>query len=128
MGAYVSPHVVDNTALSKGVVNTTLSGVNFTANAGTDLNNYTLPTSATGNVGVITAAPLTLKVNNTAIFATQNANTATDNGFSYTGFKNTDTQGNALTGVFARTYTGTNATPSVADSPQTGVYDISAIP
>ena len=125
LGAYADPNVANNTALSKGVVSATLNNANFTANAGTDLNNYTLPTSATGNIGVITAAPLTIQVNNTSAFVTQDANTATDQGFSYTGFKNGESAATALSGSFTRTYTGAN-TPSAGT--YTGVYDISATP
>ncbi len=48
-----------NVGTSKPVT-VTLAGGDFTANGGTLLSNYTLPTMATGNVGTITVAPLTV--------------------------------------------------------------------
>ena len=133
LGAYTDPNVVNNTTVSKGVVNTTLSSANYTANSGTDLNNYNLPTSATGNIGVITAAPLTIKVNNTSAFVTQDANTATDQGFSYTTFKNGESAATALSGSFTRTFTGLDSNNvAISNTPAsgtyTGVYGISATP
>jgi hypothetical protein len=133
LGAYANSNVANNTSGAKGVVNVTLSSANFSANSGTDLNNYNLPTSATGNIGVITAAPLTIKVNNTSTFATQDANIATDQGFSYTGFKNGESAATALSGSFSRTFTGIDSNNvSISTTPvsgsYTGVYGISATP
>lgn len=126
-GAYADPNVVNNTLAGKGAVSATFSASNFTGNAGTDLGNYILPTSASGNIGVITPAPLTIKVNNTSAFVTQDARNAADQGFSYTGFKNTDNENTALTGVYTRTYSnGGNNTPIVGT--YNGVYGLSATP
>jgi len=113
---YASPSVANNTGT--GLVSTSLQVSNFTANAGTNLSNYTLPTSASGNVGLITRAPLSVKVNNTAMFVTQAPNTAADNGIAYTGLKNGETAVSVL-GALTRTYTGT-ANPAAGS--YTGVY------
>lgn len=116
-GIYASKNVVDNQG--SGAVSVSLQPSSFTANSNTSLSNYTLPTSATGNVGTITPAALTVKVNDTAMFVTQDPNLAVNNGFSYTGFKNGETAGTALVGGAisntARTYSG-------ASNPVVGTY------
>jgi hypothetical protein len=53
-GTYASPNASNNTSASKGLVSASLSSADFTATAGTNFDNYILPTTATGNVGVIT--------------------------------------------------------------------------
>jgi len=124
-GTYASPNVSANGG--SGTVSATLTSANFTANSGTSLSNYILPTSASGNIGAITAAPLIIKVNNTSAFVTQDARNATDQGFSYTGFKNGETELTALTGSYTRTYSNSgNNTPVVGT--YTGVYGLSATP
>ena len=76
----------------------------------------------------ITPAPLTIKVNNTAMFVTQDARTALDQGFTYTGFKNGETVATAITGggltPADRIYTGASNFPVVGS--YTGVYGASA--
>jgi filamentous hemagglutinin family protein len=54
VGTYASPNASNNTLASKGLVSASLSSADFTATAGTNFDNYILPTTATGNVGVIT--------------------------------------------------------------------------
>ena len=119
---YASPLVANNT--SAGAVTATLQASNFTANVGTNLANYTLPTSASGLVGLITRAPLTVKVNNTAMFVTQDPNTAADNGIAYGGLKNGESALSVL-GALTRIYTG-SANP--ASGSYTGVYGLTTTP
>lgn len=127
LGAYSSANVNSNTPSGKGSVTANLSNTNFTANSGTDLNNYNLPAFATGNIGVITPATLLVKVNNTSAFVTQDARNAIDQGFVYTGFKNGENENTALSGAYIRTYSnGGNNTP-VAGT-YNGVYGLSASP
>ena len=88
--------------------------------------NYNLTTTgAVSGTGNITKAPLTLTVNNSSVFVTQNANSAPDNGFSYSGFLNGDTA-SVLTGNPTRTYTGAASYP-VAGT-YTGVLGASSLP
>eukprot|EP01030_Chromulinospumella_sphaerica_P004872 gene4872-4771_t len=122
-GSYASKNASDNSGT--GSVSATLAAGDFAAASGTLLSNYQLPTSATGLVGKITPAPLTVKVNDTMAFVTQDASLATDNGLSYTGFVNGETAATALTGSPTRTYTG--ATYPVAGT-YTDVYGLSAAP
>ena len=129
-GTYASKDVADNTAGSKGSVSANLLSSNFTANAGTDLNNYILPSSASGNIGVITPAALTISVNNTSMFVTQNATTALDQGFAYTGLQNGETAATALSGGALtsanRVFTYSTNLPSAGT--YNGVYGLNAIP
>ncbi|WP_090143255.1 YDG domain-containing protein, partial [Limnohabitans sp. DM1] len=122
-GSYASKNVSDNNGT--GSVTATLAAGDFTAASGTLLANYQLPTSATGLVGKITPASLTVKVNDTAAFVTQDASLATDNGLSYTGFVNGETAATALTGTPTRTYSGVTY-PVVGT--YTDVYGLSAAP
>jgi filamentous hemagglutinin family protein len=104
------------------------SGVTIKDAANNDVTaNYNI--SYTDNTtSTITPAPLTIKVNNTAMFVTQDARAALDQGFTYTGFKNGETVATAITGggltPADRTYTGASNFP-VAGS-YTGVYGASA--
>ena len=121
-GTYASPNVSSNTPGSKGVVTASLINTDFTATGSTNLDNYILPVSAAGNIGVITAAPLTIKVNNTSAFVTQDASQAVDLGFTYTGFKNGETA-SVLGALPTRAYSnGGNNTPAVGT--HTGVYSV----
>ncbi|PUE10844.1 hypothetical protein B9Z51_00360 [Limnohabitans sp. T6-5] len=122
-GSYASKNVSDNSGT--GTVSVTLATGDFTAASGTLLSNYQLPTSATGLVGKITPALLSVKVNDTTAFVTQDGNLAADKGLSYTGFVNGDTAATALTGSPTRTYSG--ATYPVAGV-YANVYDLSAAP
>ena len=107
--SYSSKNVSDN--IGTGAVSAVLSSSHFTAAAGTLLSNYELPTTASGNVGKITPAPLVVKVNDSAAFVTMNASQATDNGLSYTGFVNGENAASALTGIGTRTYLPASQTP-----------------
>ncbi len=113
-GAYASPNV--NANGGTGLVSASLLPSHFSAGPGTLLSNYTLPTTASGNVGTISPAALTLKVGNTTAFVTQDARTAFDTGLSYSGLQGTDTIASALVQVPTasdRTYTGSTFTPAV---------------
>jgi hypothetical protein len=123
LGSYLSPNVSANAGM--GNVSAVLASSHFVANSGTDLNNYNLPSLASGFVGKITPASLTVKVNDTAAFVTQDPNTAVDNGLSYTGFKNGETAATALGAIGTRVYTG--ASNPVAGS-YADVYELSATP
>jgi hypothetical protein len=119
---YASPNVADNAGT--GTVSTALLASNFAAVGSTNLGNYTLPTTASGNVGTITPAPLTVKVNNTAMFVTQAPNSAFDHGFTYTGLKNGES-GSVVLGPLTRAYTG-SANPAAGS--YSAVYDLSTVP
>jgi hypothetical protein len=119
---YASPNVSSNGGT--GALSTALLTSNFVATVGTNLANYTLPITASGNVGTITPAPLTVKVNNTAMFVTQDPNTAIDQGFTYTGLKNGETAV-AVLGALSRNYTGA-ANPAAGN--YGAVYDLTNVP
>ncbi len=88
--------------------------------------NYNLTTS--GNVtglANITPAVLTIAVNGSSAFVTQDPNSAFNQGFSYSGFVNGETASTALTTLPTRTYIGA-ANPSVGT--YANVYDLTAIP
>ncbi len=75
VGTFNSANATSNTAYSPATtVSATLVSANFTANAGTTLSNYVLPTSASGS-GVITTALLTLTANSYAAFSGQSPGT-----------------------------------------------------
>ena len=122
-GTYLSANVADNTG--NGSVSAILQASDFTATGNTHLANYTLPTSASGLVGTITQAPLTVKVNNTSMFVTQAPNSAFDNGFAVSGLKNGESAANVL-GTLTRSYTGTHLNPAAGT--YTGVYDLATTP
>ena len=115
-GTYASAHVDANGGT--GAVTANLLSGHFNANSGTILSNYTLPSSASGNIGTITPAPLTLHVNNTTAFVTQDANTATHNGYSYTGLQGADTASTAL----VRTPTASDRLYTANTYPTVGTY------
>jgi filamentous hemagglutinin family protein len=119
---YADPNVAANGGT--GAVSAVLLDSDFSSNGATNLANYTLPSTASGNVGTITPAPLTVKVNNTAMFVTQNPNTAFDQGFSYTGLKNGET-GSAVLGTLTRTYAGP-ANPATGS--YSAVYELTTTP
>jgi hypothetical protein len=112
VAVYANANVANNQGA--GSVTASLQATDFSAHAGTDLANYQLPTSASGNVGLIAPAALTVKVNNTAMFVTQDPNTAFEQGFSFTGLKNGET-GDSVLGNLTRSYTGVT-------NPATGTY------
>lgn len=126
IGTYASANVDANGG--NGAVSAHLLPGQFSANAGTLLSNYVLPVSASGNVGTITPAALTIKVNNTTAFVTQDAHAATNNGYSYTGWQGLDGEATALVRVPVasdRTYSG--ATYPVAGT-YSGVYGLGYTP
>jgi filamentous hemagglutinin family protein len=88
-------------------------------------NNYNLLDTSYNTTANITKAPLTIKVNDTAIFVTQDASTATNQLYSYTGFKNGENEASALTGgalvAANRSYTDPTGT-AVANRPSAGTY------
>ena len=124
---YADPNVSNNTTNSKGLITATLNHSDFTAVGSTDLDNYALPTSAAGSIGVITPAPLTIKVNNTSAFVTQDVRNAPDQGFSYEGLKNGEAANTALNGSPTRTYNNGNNNTPVAGT-YVGVFGVNSIP
>jgi filamentous hemagglutinin family protein len=78
----------------------------------------------------ITPAPLTIKVNDTAMFVTQDARTALGQGFSYSTFKNGETAAMALSGgaltAADRIYTGASNFPTAGS--YTSVYGLATTP
>ncbi|WP_346308796.1 YDG domain-containing protein, partial [Limnohabitans sp.] len=112
-----------------GTVSANLQLSDYAAQANTDLNNYSLASSASGAVGKINPAALNIKVNDTKMFVTQDANLAFDQGFSYTGLVNGESAANALTGgapgAGERSYTGAQF-PGVGSL--NGVYGLSTTP
>ncbi len=126
IGTYASANVDANGG--NGAVSAHLLPGQFSANAGTLLSNYMLPVSASGNVGTITPAALTIKVNNTTAFVTQDANAASNNGYSYSGLQGLDSEATALVRVPVandRTYSG--VTYPVAGT-YSGVYGLGYTP
>jgi hypothetical protein len=112
-----------------GTVSASLQLVDYAAQTNTDLNNYSLPSSTSGAVGKINPAALNIKVNDTKMFVTQDANLAFNQGFSYTGLVNGESAANALTGgapgAGDRNYTGAQF-PGVGSL--SGVYSLSTTP
>lgn len=102
------------------VVTAALARSNFVANAGTDLGNYILPTSASGAIGTITKAPLTVTyLANLLSRIYGNANPAFGGSVSVSGLVGTDTSAGTLAGsaVFAST---ANAVSNVGNYAITG--------
>ena len=94
VGTYASANVGSGI-----VVTASLALANFNANAGTNLANYTLPTIATGSIGMITKAPLTLTYNATAASRIYgNANPALTGSVSAIGLVNGEALANVTTG------------------------------
>ena len=116
-GDYVSKNVSENTSTQKGLVSTSITKNDLVANSNTDLSNYILPTQVEGKIGVITPKDLKVKVNDTTMFVTQNANNAVDQGFTYSGLQNGETAEIALVGgaltTSNRVYTGSSSHPVV---------------
>jgi hypothetical protein len=80
---------------------------------GADLGNYSITPQTTAQAE-ISKAPLLVKVGSTAMFVTQDPNTAFDQGFIYVGLQNNETATNVL-GTVTRTYVG-------SANPATGSY------
>ncbi|WP_304441715.1 S-layer family protein [Limnohabitans sp. G3-2] len=78
-----------NVGTSKAVT-AALSSSDFAASSGTQLSNYSLPTSASGNVGSVTPAPLTVSATNASKTYDGMAYSG-GNGVSYSGFVNSET-------------------------------------
>lgn len=125
-GVYASKNVDANGG--NGVVSATLASEQFQASAGTRLSNYVLPTSASGAVGEIAPAALTVKVGDARAFVTQDANTAAHTGFDYIGLQGGESASTALVALpmaDQRTYSG--VTYPLVGTYQ-GVYGLSASP
>jgi hypothetical protein len=71
-------------------VTVSLSSSDIAANSGTLLSNYTLPTSASGTIGTITKAPLSVTASNTSK-TYDGAVFSGGNGVTYSGFVNNET-------------------------------------
>ncbi|WP_346308835.1 YDG domain-containing protein [Limnohabitans sp.] len=130
-GATVSPTTATYASASvagnqgQGLVSTTLQASDLTPLQNTLLSNYTLPNSATGQVGTITRAPLTIQLGNTSMFVTQDPNTAVDHGFVVVGqLKNGETA-DAVLGTLTRSYQGA-ANP--ASGSYSAVYGLNTTP
>jgi hypothetical protein len=80
---------------------------------GTDLGNYSITQQTTAQAE-ISKAPLLVKVGDTAMFVTQDPNTAFDQGFNYVGLQNNESATDVL-GTVTRTYVG-------SANPTTGNY------
>ena len=105
-GTYSSQNV--GTGLT---VSTTLAPTDFSPVGQTRLSNYTLPTSATGNIGAITVAPLTVVANSTSkVFGS----TLT---FLGTEFTSSGLVAGETIGSVTLTSSGAVATASVAGGP-----------
>lgn len=122
VASYASPNVSANTG--SGLVSAVLEPSHFSPTGSTRLSNYNLPTSASGSVGTITPAPLTIKVNDTAMFVTQDPATATNHGFSFQGLQNGEDPA-AVLGPMTRVYTGV-ANPNAGQ--YANVYGLSTTP
>ncbi len=121
-GMYSNKNVSANAGAGAGAVSANLAASHITVGAGTLMSNYAVPTTLSGNIGKITSAPLNIKVNDTQIFVTQNANNAFDNGFSYTGLVNGESALVALGAELTRSYEGNLTTPQVGN--YTAVYGL----
>jgi len=121
VGSYNSVNASTNAAYTPATtVSTTLVPGHFTANSGTVLSNYVLPTTASGS-GTITTAPLTLTANSYAAFAGQSPSSFTG---TVTGAQGSD----SITVSITQTASGTagvyTLTPSaVMSAALVGNYD-----
>lgn len=100
VGTYNSANVATATT-----VTASLAPSNFTANAGTDFNNYTLPNSASGTAH-ITKAPLTLTANDVTTYL---GVSPVLTGYSVSGLVGTDTNSSALSGITVTNNATSNA-------------------
>ncbi|MHB8370294.1 MAG: YDG domain-containing protein [Leptospirales bacterium] len=103
-----------------------LPGSDFTANSGTSLSNYTLPTSATGT-GSITPAPLTVTLNNpTKTYDGTTTATLTSANTTVTGFAGSQSATLAASGNYlspnANTNIGLGATVTGSDFTGSGGF------
>ena len=102
----------DANAGSSKTVTVSLVNSDYSATGATNLANYTLPSSVSGNVGSITAAPLTVTAN-TASKTYDGVAYSGGNGVVYSGFVNGETS-SALNGTLA--YAGSSQGASNAGS------------
>ena len=86
------------------LVSATLTETDFSPVGSTQLSNYTLPTGASGNIGSITPAPLTVTANSDSKIY-DNLAYSGGNGVTYSGFVNNETSA-VLGGALA--YSGTS--------------------
>ena len=124
-GYYVNKNVDANQG--NGEVKANLG--ELSAKAGTNLDNYELPTKdLTANIGEITARALTVKVNDSMVIATQTANQASDQGFSYLGNQDGETAadifGNNAPTAGDRVITGVDANQSLAVGSYTNAFGL----
>jgi hypothetical protein len=124
-GYYVNKNVYANQG--NGMVKANLG--ELSAKAGTNLDNYELPTKdLTANIGEITARALTVKVNDSMVIATQTANQASDQGFSYLGNQDGETAadifGNNAPTAGDRVITGVDANQSLAVGSYTNAFGL----
>ena len=127
VGLYADKNVSANNG--SGSVSSTLTASQVTANAGSLIGNYSVPTTLIGNVGKITPAALDIKVNNTSMFVTQNANNAIDMDYSYTGLVNGESAATALGAALTasdRIYVSSNAQPQAGN--YSAVYGLVTTP
>ncbi len=122
-GSYASKDVANNVG-GAGLVTADLAAEHFAPTGSTLLSNYTLPTVATGNVGTITRAPLTVKVGSSTMFVTQDPVLAPNMGMTVIGLQNGESSSDVL-GALTRNYSGP-ATPGVGHF--TGVYGLTSVP
>jgi filamentous hemagglutinin family protein len=122
-GSYASKEVANNMG-GAGSVSADLSAGHFVPSGTTLLSNYTLPTVATGNVGTITRAPLTVQVGSSTMFVTQDPQLAADTGIRYEGLKNGELPNDVL-GALTPNYSGP-ATPGVGN--YSSVYGLTSAP
>ncbi|MBI3480881.1 MAG: hypothetical protein HY016_11095, partial [Nitrosomonadales bacterium] len=109
VGAYNSKDVVTATTVSA-----TLAAANFTANTGTLLSNYILPTTASG-AGAITPAPLTAAISGipTKVYNGTTAATLASTNYAITGF--VTGEGAAVNQTAGTYYTSTALTTTAKD-------------
>ena len=124
-GYYVNKNVDANQG--NGEVKANLG--ELSAKAGTNLDNYELPTKdLTANIGEITARALSVKVNDSMVIATQTANQASDQGFSYLGNQDGETAadifGNNAPTAGDRVITGVDANQSLAVGSYTNAFGL----
>jgi YDG domain len=102
--------VYTNTNAGNGKALSVADATALTQVDGTGLwSNYNLTTTgAVSGTGNITAAPLSITVNNSSVFVTRDPSSAIDQGFTYSGFVNGETAATALTTPLIRYYQGPN--------------------
>ena len=114
-----------STAGSGKTVTVTLSNSDYSANSGTNLANYSLPTSISGAVGQINKANATVTPNSGAL--TYNGGNQTVSGFTASGLVGSETA-SVLTGVTASTTQKNAGTYATLASGSDGNYNLTFVP